>query len=189
MSSIGADMRFGELARCSGMASTASRYYEKAGLLPESRRSSSGYRTYQPDTVPRLAFIRAAQAVGLSLAEIRDVIGIRDAGAAPCTLVLRLIERHRAEVRSRIRELQRLERDLDHLATRGARRRSVGVRSRRRLQGHSVGCRPGSPDEAAASCRCIVAAGSVGFARVPASTNGLAPPPARAPATKKAKAV
>jgi len=70
--------------------------------------------------VSRLAFIRAAQAVGLSLAEIREVIGIRDAGAAPCAHVLQLIEKHRAEVRARIRELQRLERDLDHLASRGA---------------------------------------------------------------------
>ena len=120
MSSIGADMRIGELARRSGVASTALRYYEKAGLLPESQRSSSGYRTYHLDAVPRLAFIRAAQAVGLSLAEIREVIEIRDAGAAPCAHVLQLIERHRAEVRARIRELQRLERDLDQLASQGA---------------------------------------------------------------------
>ena len=113
-------MRIGELARRSGVASTALRYYEKAGLLPESQRSSSGYRAYHSDAVPRLAFIRAAQAVGLTLAEIREVIGIRDAGAAPCAHVLQLIERHRAEVRSRIRELQRLERDLDRLASQGA---------------------------------------------------------------------
>jgi DNA-binding transcriptional MerR regulator len=120
MSSIGTDMRIGELAQRSGVAPTALRYYEKAGLLPESRRSSSGYRTYHPDAVLRLAFIRAAQAVGLSLAEIREVIGIRDAGAAPCAHVLQLIEKHRAEVRARIRELQRLERDLDQLASQGA---------------------------------------------------------------------
>src|SRR5438309_7321154 len=90
------DMRIGELARRSGMASTALRYYEKAGLLPQSRRSSSGYRTYDPNAVSRLAFIRAAQAVGLSLADIRGVIGIRDVGAAPCAHVLQLIEGHRA---------------------------------------------------------------------------------------------
>src|SRR3979411_138176 len=108
MSSVGVDMKISELARRSGVASTALRYYEKAGLLPQSRRGSSGYRTYQPDTVPRLAFIRAAQAVGLSLAESREVIGIRDAGAAPCAHVLQLIDKHRAEVRARIREFQRL---------------------------------------------------------------------------------
>jgi DNA-binding transcriptional MerR regulator len=113
-------MKIGELARQSGVAATALRYYEKAGLLPASRRTSSGYRTYDRDVVSRLAFIRAAQAVGLSVAEIRDVIGIRDAGAAPCTHVLQLIERHREEVQSRIRELQELERDLSRLTEYGA---------------------------------------------------------------------
>jgi MerR family copper efflux transcriptional regulator len=120
MSTIDTEMNIGELARRSGVPSTALRYYEKAGLLPESPRTHSGYRTFQPDTLPRLAFIRAAQAVGLTLAEIREVISIRAAGAAPCAHVLELIERHRNEVRSRIRELQRLERDLDHLASQGA---------------------------------------------------------------------
>src|SRR6266567_956582 len=120
MSSVGAEMNIGELARRSGVPSTALRYYEKAGLLPESRRTSSGYRAFQPDSLPRLAFIRAAQAVGLTLSEIREVLRIRDAGAAPCAHVLELIERHRNEVRSRIRELQLLERDLEHLASQGA---------------------------------------------------------------------
>jgi DNA-binding transcriptional MerR regulator len=113
-------MKIGELARRSGVAATALRYYEKAGLLPKSTRTSSGYRTYDSDVVSRLAFIRAAQAVGLTVAEIRDVIGIRDHGAAPCTHVVQLIERHREEVQSRIRELQKLERDLSRLAEHGA---------------------------------------------------------------------
>ena len=113
-------MRIGELAGRSGVPSTSLRYYENAGLLPPSRRSSSGYRTYEPESVPRLAFIRSAQAVGLTLAEIREVIGIRDGGTAPCAQVLKLIERRRAEVQARIRELQRLERGLAHLASRGA---------------------------------------------------------------------
>jgi MerR family transcriptional regulator, copper efflux regulator len=113
-------MRIGELARRSGLAATALRYYETAGLLPESTRTPSGYRTYSPDVLPRLAFIRAAQAVGLTIAEIREVIGIREMGTAPCTHVLELIERRRAEVQSRIRELQQLERELMRLAEQGS---------------------------------------------------------------------
>src|SRR2546428_7080139 len=74
------------------------------------------YRDYDGDTVPRLAFIRAAQAIGLSVAEIREVIGIRDGGTPPCAHVLELIERHRAEVRARIHQLQQLERELALLA-------------------------------------------------------------------------
>ena len=73
-------MRIGELARRSGFAPTALRYYEKAGLLPQLARTLSGYRDFDGDTLPRLAFIRAAQAIGLSVAEIREVIGIRDRG-------------------------------------------------------------------------------------------------------------
>jgi DNA-binding transcriptional MerR regulator len=113
-------MRIGELARHSGLATTALRYYEKAGLLPKSRRTESGYREYDGDTLARLAFIRAAQAIGLTVAEIREVIGIRESGAPPCAHVLELIERHRAEVRARIRQLQQLEVDLAVLAEHGA---------------------------------------------------------------------
>lgn len=113
-------MRIGELARRSGLAATALRYYEKAGLLHGPVRTASGYRTYNPDVLARLAFIRAAQAVGLTVAEIRQVIDIRDSGAAPCTHLLQLIESRRAEVHSRIRELQQLERDLTRLAEQGA---------------------------------------------------------------------
>jgi MerR family copper efflux transcriptional regulator len=113
-------MRIGELAGRSGVATTALRYYERAGLLPESARTVSGYRDYDADTLPRLAFIRAAQAIGLSVAEIRDVIGIRDGGTPPCAHVLELIERHRTEVRARIRELQQLESELALLAEQGA---------------------------------------------------------------------
>jgi DNA-binding transcriptional MerR regulator len=113
-------MRIGELARRSGVAATALRYYEKAGLLPGAVRTAAGYRAYTSDVVARLAFIRAAQAVGLTIAEIRDVIGIRDRGAAPCAHVLELIERRRAEVHSRIRELQQLERELARVSEQGA---------------------------------------------------------------------
>ncbi|GAC1324796.1 MAG: hypoxia response transcriptional regulator [Chloroflexota bacterium] len=113
-------MNIGELARRSGVPTTALRYYEKAGLLPAPLRTPSGYRTYEADTLPRLAFLRAAQAFGLTLGEIREIIGIRDAGSAPCAHVLELIERHRREVHSRIRDLRRLERDLRHIASQAA---------------------------------------------------------------------
>lgn len=114
------DMRIGDLAEQSGLARTALRYYEKAGLLPAPHRTASGYRAYDRAVLPRLAFIRAAQAVGLSLAEIREVLAIREGGQAPCAHVIELIARHRAEVVARISELQRLEQDLAALAAHGA---------------------------------------------------------------------
>jgi MerR family copper efflux transcriptional regulator len=113
-------MRIGQLARRSGLAATALRYYEQLGLLPEPERTPSGYRSYGEEVVDRLAFIRSAQAVGLTLGEVREVLGVRDAGDAPCRVVTNLIERRHTEVRSRIAELRGLERELAHLRERAA---------------------------------------------------------------------
>ena len=67
-------MRIGELTERSGVPSTALRYYEQTGLLPAPSRTSAGYRVYDTEVLPRLRFIRSAQAVGLSLADIREIL-------------------------------------------------------------------------------------------------------------------
>ena len=112
-------MRIGELTERSGVPSTALRYYEQAGLLPAPSRTSSGYRIYDTDVLPRLKFIKAAQAVGLSLSDIREILQIRDSGRAPCRHVISLLQQRRAEIAARIRELSQLERDLAQLGTAG----------------------------------------------------------------------
>jgi DNA-binding transcriptional MerR regulator len=114
-------MRIGELAHRSGLAPSALRYYEQVGLMPEPHRAPSGYRSYGTDALDRLTFIRSAQAVGLTLAEVGQVLGIRDAGEAPCQVVTDLIELRHAEVRARIAELQSLEQELAELRERAAR--------------------------------------------------------------------
>jgi MerR family transcriptional regulator, redox-sensitive transcriptional activator SoxR len=63
----------GEVAHRAGIAASALRYYESVGLL-ESARSSGGRRRYPRSVLRRLAFIRAAQNVGLSLGEIRSAL-------------------------------------------------------------------------------------------------------------------
>ena len=114
-------MRIGELARRSGLAPSAVRYYEQLGLLPVPHRTASGYRSYPDDIVDRLTFIRSAQAVGLTLAEVGQVLGVRDAGEAPCRVVTELVDRRHAEVRARIAELQALERELTKVRGRALR--------------------------------------------------------------------
>ncbi|MEX2547158.1 MAG: heavy metal-responsive transcriptional regulator [Chloroflexota bacterium] len=109
-------MRIGELARRTGVPPTTLRYYEQAGLLEQAARTKSGYRAYDAEAVRRLEFIRAAQAVGLTLHEIRDVIAIRDGGLPPCWHVRDLLQRRRTEVRARIRQLRALEADLDRVS-------------------------------------------------------------------------
>jgi DNA-binding transcriptional MerR regulator len=114
-------MRIGLLARRSGVPASALRYYEQLGLLPDPGRTDSGYRIYDEGALERLAFIRAAQAVGLTLAEVRQVLGVRDAGEAPCRVVTDLISERHAEVKAKIVELSRLEHELAGLLARAAR--------------------------------------------------------------------
>jgi MerR family transcriptional regulator, copper efflux regulator len=113
-------MRIGEVARRVGVATSAIRFYEQAGLVPEPERTPSGYRDYDPSVVDRLAFIRAGQAVGLTLGELREVLGIRDRGEAPCDHVTALIDRRIDEVDRRIEDLHRLRRDLVEVAEKAA---------------------------------------------------------------------
>jgi MerR family redox-sensitive transcriptional activator SoxR len=63
----------GELAKRSGVAASAIRFYEEQGLI-SSTRTGGGQRQYRRETLRRVGFIRAAQAVGLNLAEIRSVL-------------------------------------------------------------------------------------------------------------------
>jgi DNA-binding transcriptional MerR regulator len=113
-------MQIGEVARKIGVATSAIRFYEESGLLPEPNRTPSGYREYDPSVIDRLTFIRAGQAVGLTLAELREVLGIRDRGEAPCTHVADLIDRRLDEIDQRIKDLRSLRSDLTALASEAA---------------------------------------------------------------------
>jgi DNA-binding transcriptional MerR regulator len=109
-------MQIGEVARKIGVATSAIRFYEESGLLPEPERTPSGYRDYHPSVLDRLAFIRAGQAVGLTLGELKEVLGIRDRGEAPCHHVAQLIDTRITDIDERIRDLRKLRRDLTALA-------------------------------------------------------------------------
>jgi MerR family Zn(II)-responsive transcriptional regulator of zntA len=113
-------MRIGEVARKVGIATSAIRFYEEAGLLPKPERTASGYRVYAPSVIDRLAFIRAGQAVGLSLSELNEVLQIRDRGEAPCSHVIELIDTRIREIDQRMRNLRRVKKDLLALAERAA---------------------------------------------------------------------
>ncbi|MGW3353417.1 heavy metal-responsive transcriptional regulator [Nonomuraea rubra] len=115
-------MRIGALAAAAGLSAKTIRFYEQAGLLPAPPRTSAGYRDYPAEAADRLAFIREAAAAGLSLAEIRGVLAIRDAGQPPCRHVTTLIETHLEQVEQRIAELL-----ATRTALQGLQRRAQGV--------------------------------------------------------------
>lgn len=66
-------LSIGELSDRSGIAPSALRYYEAEGLL-RSTRSSGNQRRYHRDALRRVGFVRVAQEVGLSLAEIKEAL-------------------------------------------------------------------------------------------------------------------
>lgn len=68
-------LRIGALAKASRLTPDAIRFYERRGLLPRPVRSAGGFRLYDTATLDRLRFIKQAQAHGLTLREVRDLLG------------------------------------------------------------------------------------------------------------------
>jgi DNA-binding transcriptional MerR regulator len=98
-------MRIGEAAAAAGMTTKTLRFYEDSGLLPAAKRSCNGYRDYTEDSVARLEFIRRGRAAGLALTKIREILGLRDAGEAPCAHVQDLLSNQLADLDHQIAEL------------------------------------------------------------------------------------
>ena len=112
------EMRIGELAHLAGINPRTLRYYERIGLLAPSARTEAGYRLYSDKDADLLAFIRRAQTLGLSLAEIADIIALRDSGTPPCRHVRALAELRIRAIDHQIAELEALRADLVQLAER-----------------------------------------------------------------------
>ena len=113
-------MRIGEAAGQAGVTAKTVRFWEDQHLLAPPARTAAGYRDYEPAIVERLAFIRHAQAAGLTLEHIRQVLDIRDNGQPPCVHVTGLIAQRQGEVEARLAELTRTRDELVVLAARAA---------------------------------------------------------------------
>lgn len=101
-------LTIGEVSRRSGVARTALRFYEQRGLI-SSTRTSGNQRRYHRATLRRLAFIRAAQRVGLSLEQVSDALATLPNDHAPTKADwTRLSRTWRDELDARIDGLQRL---------------------------------------------------------------------------------
>jgi MerR family redox-sensitive transcriptional activator SoxR len=102
----------GELAARSGVATSAIRFYESLGLLV-SERTDGNHRMYPRHALRRVAFIRAAQRVGLSLDEVTDALSLLPPDRAPTKAEWRRISRAwRSRIDERITGLEQLRDDL-----------------------------------------------------------------------------
>lgn len=106
-------MTIGEVSRATGVARTALRYYEGAGILAPMARNRAGYRLYEAQAVERLRFIRSAQAIGFNLDDIRTLLKLDQSQGKSCqTEVQQLLERRLADVDEKMKELRRVRRAL-----------------------------------------------------------------------------
>ena len=117
----------GRAAAAAGLTAKTLRYYETLRLLPPPDRTESGYRVYSAAEVRRLGFIVKAKRLGLTLREIREILGIRDGGRVPCIHVQHLLQRKAHEVERQIAALTALREELRRLARRCGREIRQGV--------------------------------------------------------------
>ena len=101
-------MRIGELAEAANTTTKTLRFYEQQGLLPPAERTPAGYRDYTTDTLARIDFIHRGQSAGLTLAQIRQVLDIRDQGQAPCGHVRDLLDERLTDIHGQLKQLQEL---------------------------------------------------------------------------------
>ncbi|MDH6229087.1 MULTISPECIES: MerR family transcriptional regulator [Streptomyces] len=119
-------MRIGELAARTGVTRDTIRFYEKVGLVA-GRRLANGYRDFPPETVAWLQYVRAAQTLGFSLAEIartgEELRGMPDAAEA----LSALFEEKIKLVDARMSELAALRAELAERVGTGCPLRAVDL--------------------------------------------------------------
>jgi len=105
-------LRIGDVSKQSGVGIEALRFYEKQGLLNHATRTQSGYRLYGAEVLERLEFIKRAQVLGFSLAEIAHIIKEKEAGKSPCFEVREIVRSRLQELDERMKEMRRYRKEL-----------------------------------------------------------------------------
>lgn len=109
-------MNIGQAATASGVTAKMVRHYEAIGLIRQAGRTGSGYRTYGPNDIATLTFIRRARDLGFSIAQIRDLLTLwQDRGRASAD-VKRIAAAHIDELTAKMRQLQEMVLTLQHLS-------------------------------------------------------------------------
>lgn len=108
-------LKIGSLAAQAGVNVQTVRYYERCGLLSPPQRTASGYRMYPPDCVRLLRFIKNAQSLGFSLAEIGELIRLRSGRRTSCRSVRSMIQAKIGDLENRLRDLRSTHANLTKL--------------------------------------------------------------------------
>jgi DNA-binding transcriptional MerR regulator len=109
-------MRTAQVAQQAGVNTQTLRYYERRGLLPDPGRTGAGYRTYGPDAVRIVRFVKRAQELGFTLTEVETLLELADGGPDSCEATLALATEKITELDGKMASLQAMRASLARLA-------------------------------------------------------------------------
>ena len=110
--SIDGQLSIGALAQRTGFNVSALRYYEEVGLIPPAMRRPSGHRVYDEKVQEVLTLIRQCRDFGFSIEETRALVALSTSAESDCAEARDIAQVHLDAVRSKLNELQNLERSL-----------------------------------------------------------------------------
>jgi len=105
----------GEAAKQSGLSVKMIRHYEAVGLLPRAARTFGNYRLYAPNDVHTLRFIKRARALGFSMLDIKELLGLWRSKSRSSAAVKKIAGKHLQELERKIAELKAMTGTLEHL--------------------------------------------------------------------------
>jgi Cu(I)-responsive transcriptional regulator len=106
-------MKIGELARLTATNVETVRYYERIGMLAPPARTGANYRSYAPDHIARLSFIRRARTLGFTLDDVRELLALSADAGQSCEAIDEMAVRHRDAIERKIADLTALREQLD----------------------------------------------------------------------------
>lgn len=111
-------LKIGQVAERGRVNLQTIRYYEREGLLPEPPRLQSGYRMFPENTVRRVHFIKRAQDLGFTLAEIKELLALRIDHKRNRAEVRTLAQAKITDIEDKIHTLKKMKRVLGDLTQR-----------------------------------------------------------------------
>ncbi len=110
------NLTIGQIAKQAAVGIETVRFYERKGLLEKPKRNTSGYRQYSLEAVSRIRFVKRAQEVGFSLAEIKGLLSLRLDSSKKCEDIKACALAKINEIEGKIEDLNRMKNALLDLA-------------------------------------------------------------------------
>jgi len=110
-------MKIGELSQTSGCSIQTIRYYEQEGLLSQPERSPGNFRLYGMKALKELEFVKHCRSLGIALVDVKRLIELKKQPQESCASVNTLIDQQLVLVNTRMKELNALKKELQHMAS------------------------------------------------------------------------